>query len=263
VKRAETGQIRPTDEAELVPQLREDDLEGWVAHLESDFRANALNRLAVSLTPRGRVLDAGCGRGLLSAELIRSGREVVSLDPSPRRVEMCRAFLGRLGLDRTGVRRGGVEEIEDPGSFDAVVSLDVIEHIEDDLGALRGMHRALKPTGSLVLSVPALPRLYGPKDLDVGHYRRYDRAGLSALLDRAGFEVRSSRYWNLLGVAPVWVRNRRGERVDESFRYSRSPAQRALNRALRVWFEQVENRIHPPVGLTVVVTACPRQGSGP
>jgi SAM-dependent methyltransferase len=236
----------------------EADLESWFAHLEADFRGTTLNRLVASMTPPGLVLNVGCGRGALTAQLIRSGREVVSLDPAEHMVAMCRGLLQRQQLDSTRVRLAGVEDIEDHATFDAVIALDVIEHIEDDLGALKRIRRALKPTGTLVLSVPSLSRLYGPKDAEVGHYRRYDKGVLIARLERSDFELHTCRYWNAIGVVPVWLSKRREKSVDDSFRYSRSPAARAINRALRLWFQEVENRVRPPLGLTLLVTARPR-----
>jgi len=83
------------------------------------------------------------------------------------------------------------------------VSLDVIEHIEDDNAAIASMRDSLKTGGTLILSVPALSRLYGPKDIEIGHYRRYDRMVLLDVLSRNGFEPTFVRYWNVLGVFPA------------------------------------------------------------
>ncbi|MBM4373927.1 MAG: class I SAM-dependent methyltransferase [Deltaproteobacteria bacterium] len=236
----------------------EDHYEQWFAHIASDFRATNLNRLVVDLVPRGLVLDIGCGSGALTAELIRSGREVVAQDASERMVALTERHLASLGLAARAIRLGTVESLAERGAFDGVVALDVIEHIEDDRAALETMRAALRPDGRLVLSVPALPWLYGPKDVAVGHYRRYDKTGLLGVLEQAGFEVLGARYWNALGVAPVWLMNRRGARLDESVRYSASPAKRALNTTLSAWFRYVENPLRPPLGMTLLVHARPR-----
>lgn len=237
-------------------------LEEHYAHyfddLARDFRAASLSRLVASLTPPGRVLDVGCGSGATSEVLWRRGRHVVSMDPSAAMVAMCRAHLGRAGLPTAHVHEGGVESIPPRAEFDAVIALDVIEHIEDDLAALRHMHRALAPAGRLILSVPALSRLFGPKDVAVGHFRRYDRQPLRDLVTRAGFTVERCRYWNALGVLPVWISVLRGKRLSERVRYAgRSRAARAMNDALRLWFLAVENHVRPPIGLTLVIVAKP------
>lgn len=236
----------------------EEHLERWFENIDTDFRAASLNRLVCQLTPPGRVLDIGCGSGALTVALLEAGHDVVSQDPSERMIAMCRAHLRRHGFD-SPVRLGGVESIPEEHEFDAVVALDVIEHVEDDLGALRSIKRALAPHGRLVLSVPALSWLYGPKDRHVGHFRRYDRLPLLDVVRRAGFDVLSCRYWNILGVAPVWLSNARGKRLNEGLRYSRTRSMRAMNAALSTWFRVAENPVRWPLGLTLIVTARPTE----
>lgn len=236
----------------------EDHYAAWFEQLEGDFRGVSLNHFIGSRVAPGRVLDIGCGSGGMTAELLRRGCDVVSQDVSEAMVAMCRRHLDREGLSSRGVRLGGVGEIEETAAFDTVIALDVIEHIEDDRRALEVMRRALKATGRLILSVPALSRLYGPKDEQIGHYRRYDKEPLESLIARSGFTIDRVRYWNLIGVLPVWLSVVRGKRLDESLRYAgRSVAKRALNGALRLWFTEVENRIPMPVGLTLIVEAHP------
>lgn len=230
------------------------------AELQRDFRGSSLNELIRGWIPAGRrVLDLGCGAGGLSAELLRQGCEVTSQDYSEAMVAMCRRYLDSQGLPSGSVRRGGAGDLVDEGVFDTVVALDVIEHIEDDHDALLKMHRALKPSGELVLSVPALSELYGPKDEAIGHFRRYDRQPLLDALRRAGFEVQSVRYWNAIGVLPVWYSVKISKkRLDESMRYAgRSLLKRALNTALGVWFHKIENAVPMPLGLTLIVRAKP------
>jgi len=236
----------------------EDHYEQWFAHIATDFRATSLNRLVLELVPNGHVLDIGCGSGALSAELHKSGRTVTSQDASERMVAMAKMHLERQGFPATEVRLGTVDSIEERATFDGIVALDVIEHIEDDLEAVTRLREALKPQGALVLSVPALTWLYGPKDVAVGHFRRYDKPALTTLLERAGFRVETCRYWNALGIAPVWLANLRGTRLDESLRYSSSPMKRALNTALGAWFRYVENPVPAPLGMTLLVRARPR-----
>jgi SAM-dependent methyltransferase len=236
----------------------EDHLAGWFDHIDTDFRATSLNRLVLDLVRGGQVLDIGCGSGALSAQLLSAGHEVISQDPSERMLALCRAHLRRRQLDDSGVRCGTIDSIPERRVFDSVVALDVIEHIEDDIGALASLRDSLRPYGRLVVSVPALSRLYGPKDLEVGHYRRYDRSVLLDALRRAGFEPLTCRSWNLIGVVPVWLSVRRGKRLSEEFRYSDSARSRAVNACLRWWFRWFEEPVRAPVGLTLLASARPR-----
>ena len=183
---------------------------------------------------------------------------MISQDPSERLLALCRAHLRRRQLDDSGVRCGTIDAIPERREFDAVVALDVIEHIEDDIGALTRLRDSLRPSGQLVVSVPALSWLYGPKDVEVGHYRRYDRPTLLEALRRAGFEPLTCRSWNLIGVVPVWLSVRRGKRLSEEFRYSDSPISRAVNVCLRRWFRWFEGPVRVPVGLTLLASARPR-----
>lgn len=230
----------------------EEHLRSWSAMANRDFRASSLNELVASMLGPGSVLDAGCGSGSLSALLQRRGRQVTSRDVSPAMVELTEANLAREGLSTERVRLGGVFEIAEEGVFDNVVALDVIEHIEDDVAAVAALARAMRPGGRLVLSVPALPALYGPKDEAVGHYRRYTPASLGAAVRGARLEIERMRWWNVLGVPMVWAGNRLRRRVDGGWRAGARPWHLALNAALRVWFQHVENRVEPPIGLSLL-----------
>jgi SAM-dependent methyltransferase len=237
----------------------EQHFERWVEESERDFRTASLNNLVARMLPPGRTLDIGCGTGGLTAELMRAGHDVVSQDASPAIADLCRRYLGAQGLPTNGVRAGRIEDLDPSERFDSIAALDVIEHIEDDGAAVRGMRQALQRDGRLVITVPAVSRLYGPKDVAVGHFRRYDRRPLVALLEREGLSVESIRFWNLIGVPPVWLTARLlSRRLDEGFRYGdRSRSQRLLNDALRLWFRQVEDRLRPPIGLTLIACARP------
>jgi SAM-dependent methyltransferase len=236
----------------------------WFDNLENDFRATSLNQLIAGLVKPDRVLDIGCGSGGLSAELLKRGLTVTSQDISEEMVSMCRRYLTRLGFAMDKVRQGGVDDIPEEGAFDTVTALDVIEHIEDDRGALLRMRKALKPDGRLIISVPALSWLYGPKDKEVGHYRRYDKEALVRALEGAGFTIEQIRFWNGIGVLPVWLSLKRGKRLNEDFRYGgRSPVKRALNTALRLWFTHVENSVPAPRGLSLIACARPTGPAAP
>jgi SAM-dependent methyltransferase len=229
----------------------------WFEQAAGDFRASNISRLVADMLPPGRVLDVGCGAGALLAELLRRGHDAAGCDASPEMVGMCRRYLGASGWPEADVRVGGVDDLPSDGRFDVAVALDVIEHIEDDVGALRCMRAAVCPGGRIIVSVPAISRLYGPKDVAIGHYRRYDRKDLVKAVEAAGLSVEAVRWWNAIGVAPVWLSVRvLRRRLNEDFRYAnRSRAKRVLNRLLATWFRSVENRISPPLGLTLLLEA--------
>jgi SAM-dependent methyltransferase len=133
--------------------------------------------------PKPVILDLGCGTGVVSREL-SSWAAPVSLDMSPLALKYCRQRgLGRL------VMGDGQKLPVATGSVDAVIGLDIYEHIPDDVASFEETFRTLKPGGLLVLSVPAFKSLWGPHDVALMHFRRYRRAEVAAKLRAAGFDV--------------------------------------------------------------------------
>ena len=92
--------------------------------------------------------------------------------------------------------------------LDTVVALNVIEHIAEDLEAVRCMGNMLRPRGRAVILVPALQSLFGSLDRELGHQRRYTRKTLTGLMHEAGFRVERTFYFNLVGTFGWWVNAR-------------------------------------------------------
>jgi SAM-dependent methyltransferase len=92
--------------------------------------------------------------------------------------------------------------------LDTVVALNVLEHIADDVSALRCIASMLMPGGRAVILVPAISGLYGSLDRELGHHRRYTRKSLTRHLNAAGFHVERAFYFNLAGMLGWWVNAR-------------------------------------------------------
>ncbi len=100
-----------------------------------------------------RVLDVGCGGGLLSEAMAAQGARVTALDLAPELIEVARLHLLESGLD-VDYRLQSVESLADelPGSFDAITCMEMLEHVPDPGSVLRACAKLLKPGGRLLLS---------------------------------------------------------------------------------------------------------------
>lgn len=149
------------------------------------------------------VLEIGAGGGGVGALLARR-YDYVGLEPDPASFALAEKRVGSSGR----VLRAAVEELAEADQFDLVVALEVLEHFSDDRAALETWRRLVRPGGWLLISVPAGSHRMGPADVRAGHYRRYDRAALSDLLQQADFtEVSIRAYGFPLGYALEAVRN--------------------------------------------------------
>lgn len=224
----------------------------------TDFRSANLWELVGKHTKPGSVLDVGCGAGGMVSWLLERGYDAWGIDSNEPTIDAGKSFLAQRGQDPSRLSALPLEKlITDGVQYDNVTSMDCLEHIEDDRSAFETLVRLLPSGGRLLVTVPALPAVYGERDRIIGHYRRYTAKTLKALTVGQPIEVEHIQYWNLLGVAPAFVSQRiLGKAVDETFRYGEPTlARRALRTALMQWFRHVESRITPPLGLTVFMSA--------
>lgn len=196
------------------------------------------------------VAEVGAGDGLFSRMLLDAGpRSLTLFEPSAamhaRQPESLRAdprvrrINARLG-DRVG---------EFEAAFDAVLYVNVLEHIADDAAELELARRALRPRGQLLLFVPALPALMSEFDRGIGHHRRYRRRPLRALLGSAGFAVERLHYFDGPGVLPWLVAMR-------WLRLGLSPRSVALYDRIAVpILRRVEAVVRPPIGKNLLAVA--------
>ena len=148
------------------------------------------------------ILDAGCGPGVFSFELAKRHpqAQVLGIELEPDLVERASEIARRAGLTNCRFEKGDVTQLDFDGKFDLVVSVDNLEHVEDDVTAMKTLLRALRPAGTLAVHVPAYERrwlLFGRRvNFDVpGHVRPGYRAPeLAEKLRLAEFDVIDQRY---------------------------------------------------------------------
>lgn len=146
---------------------------------------------ALALPPDARILDAGCGPGGNLAMFSQYGSvSAMEFNDDAREIAAKRSGL---------VVQGGALPDDlafEPNSFDLVAALDVIEHIEDDSATLKCLARLLKPSGSLIITVPAYRWLWSRHDDIHHHKRRYQRDSVRALVEGAGLSVVKLSHFN-------------------------------------------------------------------
>lgn len=153
----------------------------------------------------GHVVEVGAGIGTFSQCLL-SFSQITTLtlvEPAKNLAPVLRkTFFGNANVRLVN---GNLQSVAGSLSCDAVVSINVLEHVEHDEDLLRAIHQALKPGGAVLLFVPALPCLYGSLDEAFGHVRRYRKGELGSLLTKVGFQVRCLRYFNFPGIVSWFI----------------------------------------------------------
>jgi SAM-dependent methyltransferase len=195
------GEKRAVEPAEYDKMDAVEDRMWWYRALHG----HALRTLA-PLPGDAAVLDAGCGTGGFLAKLraVQPRARLFGLD------YVHAAARRAAGKARARVASGTINSLPfADGAFDAVVSLDVLgQGAVEPVQALAELHRVLRPGGLLLLNLPAHEWLRSTHDARVHNARRFDRAGLAALLAGAGFEAIRAWHWNSL-LLPLMVVQRK------------------------------------------------------
>lgn len=151
---------------------------------------------------RGHVLEVGCGVGSFTQRIVARGGfdSLLSIDVSAAAVAHASQHIRHPALS---YRQQDVRETT--GKFDAIICMNVLEHIEADAATLRQMIELLNPHGTLFLLVPAHQFLYSDFDRAAGHFRRYNKRALQELLaGMAGVVTHHSFYFNSIGALGYW-----------------------------------------------------------
>jgi SAM-dependent methyltransferase len=212
---------------------------------------NYRNALVAEFTPhlRGQVFEIGAGIGQMTGLLARTQgvTRVLAVEPDPRLAE-----IFRQRLPENPLLQGTAKDLAPDSRCECIVSVNVLEHIQEDLRELEIYARLLRAdAGTLCLFVPARPEIYAPLDQDFGHYRRYTRKELRDKLKRSGFEILRINYFNLIGYFAWWFNFRLlGQR------HFNVAAVRFFDRMIFPPMHAWESRIlRPPIGQSLIVLA--------
>ncbi len=221
---------------------------------KTDVRNRNMYQLLLSLLHGKKLLDIGAGALHFLHHAKKKGYEVEGVEPDRELVKLGEQFYGKVGK----IHFLPIENLDEiKTKYDSITMIDVLEHIEDDEAALKRIKNRLDAKGKLIILVPAWQFLYSDRDKSIGHYRRYNAKHLQRLLEGAGYEIESIRYWNMLGFltylmfekifkkrAPHGMRTKKKGLVSSS-----------IHSAINFWVKNVENNFNPGFGLSVIAVA--------
>lgn len=155
---------------------------------------------------KGNILEAGSGIGNISQFFLNDGSDITLSDFDteylPRLQQRYGKYPNLKGVYRLDLSDKEMEVTHAAllGSFDTVFALNVLEHVEDQAQALKNMHKLLRKGGKVLILVPAFQCLFNGFDEQLEHFRRYTAKSLKMELERAGFVVERSRYFNFIAI---------------------------------------------------------------
>jgi ubiquinone/menaquinone biosynthesis C-methylase UbiE len=196
-----------------------------------------------------RVLEIGPGIGTITSRLVDVAEFIVGIEPNLNCAARIQEAIGRH--PRFTLRVCHFEECDAAElaslRFDSVLCVNVLEHIADDVSALKAFKRILVPGGRVIAFVPALQAAYGPLDAELGHHRRYSKRTLRAAFDDAGLELIRLRYTNPIGLAG-WMYN---AHISKSTKHSAEQL-KLFEALVAPWALPLERLVPPPIGLSLV-----------
>jgi SAM-dependent methyltransferase len=201
----------------------------------------------------GRILDAGCGSGLMMRRFHHAGA-VYGIDNNLGALRHC------AGLGFTRLCQGDTLRLPfKSDSFDLVIAADLLEHCEDDEQALSEFYRVTAHGGCLLMSVPAHQALWSSHDVSLHHQRRYSKKELVRKALDTGYSVERASYFNTILFPPIALaRLTLGKlpKRDSNIRYYEN--MRLLNRMLLGLMRVERNllsRCDLPFGLSILLIA--------
>jgi SAM-dependent methyltransferase len=225
----------------------------WMANLRWPLIEAALRPVADDVP----VLEIGCGQGAVGSRLAARFSSYTGVEPDPESAALARERVepcgGRIVSDLT--------EYDGPPAG-VLCAFEVLEHLEDDLDALRSWVRSAAPGALVVVSVPADPHRFTTTDTLVGHFRRYTDDALRGLLEGAGLEhvtlrrygfpvayvledvrnVIASRRFAGTADDPIEDRSHTSGRLLQPRRQWEGAARRLVTKPFRVWQDAVPGR---------------------
>lgn len=230
------------------------DIKEWRARAKRDLIFRLWKKYQKDINKNMRVLDFGCGTGILQEQLVRRFKvNAYGIDISKEAIKYCK----KRGLSKVKIFNGKKIPFQ-ANYFDLVTAIDVIEHIENDNYILGEIKRILKKNALAILLVPAHPKLWSTRDINLQHFRRYEIGELERKCEMMGFNILASKNVDFAVYFLFTLLHKLAPRKRGIVQLGMDTA--ATNKILNeimFWYELLENRLQSfatfPIGLSIVV----------
>jgi 2-polyprenyl-3-methyl-5-hydroxy-6-metoxy-1,4-benzoquinol methylase len=196
------------------------------------------------------VVEVGAGIGTFSDFLLRSARvkKLIAIEPGENTYPHLEK---RFAEDpRVSTRSGYLSEYYRDLNANAVVAVNVLEHVKEHESFLREAFEGTARGGHLLIFVPALPAIFGTLDKAFEHHRRYTKQTLRAVISAAGWQPRRISYMNLPGIAAWFMAGR----ILKKNVINPNDA-KAYDRLVVPWLSRLESAVPPPIGSNLIAIA--------
>lgn len=193
------------------------------------------------------VVEVGAGIGTFSEYLlgVATVESLVAIEPAGNTFPILRERLATRS--NVEVIKGYLKDFERKSVADSLVAVNVLEHVKDDEDFLRRALDIVRPGGTLLLFVPAIPAIFGSLDKAFEHFRRYTRPRLRSIIEIAGWTIERIDYMNFPGILPWFIAGRALGRTSISSR-----AAIAYDRFVIPFAQAMEDRIQMPIGQSLL-----------
>lgn len=198
------------------------------------------------------VIDSGCGIGNLIPYL-KNKVKVIGFDNDEEIVDFLKkkfSNLTNVSFYRVDLSTDNVFDLN-LDKVDSIISLDVVEHIANDLDVVKKYYKLLKKGGTLIIKVPAFQSLFCKIDKDGGHFRRYNKKDWRGIASETGFKIVKLKYINMLGFVLYWWTGK-VKKPKGSFSQSVDDIKMKLMNSILPFYSFCEKFVYKPFGLSVL-----------
>lgn len=156
---------------------------------------------------KGEVAEVGAGMGVFAQKIAAAGNRVTAMDINPGYLALLQQKMPEVQTFEFDLQAKSIPAKID-GAFDTVIAINVLEHVANLNLALKHIYRMLKPKGKLVILIPAFQFAFGELDINLGHYRRFNKKQMDIHLKQVGLKTVFQRYINFWGLWGWWLNSR-------------------------------------------------------